>query len=81
MESKVIFEGPGPFHLPVAQEATATGNSNNGVTLKVYCLVLERESGVQQRKEAEPIGIQMASHVAEALAHRLLDAVKESRAP
>ena len=79
--SSVIFAGSGPFHLPVAQRATATGHSNNGVTLTVYCLVLEDEGdGVTQRKEPEPINVQMASHIAEELAHRLLDAVKASTA-
>ena len=33
MDSKVRFEGMGPFHLPVAQEASATGQLNKGVTV------------------------------------------------
>jgi hypothetical protein len=33
MDSKVRFEGMGPFHLPIAQEASATGQLNKGVTV------------------------------------------------
>ena len=33
MDSTVRFEGMGPFHLPVAQDASATGHLNNGVNV------------------------------------------------
>ena len=33
MDSKVRFEGLGPYHLPAAQEVCATGQLNNGVTI------------------------------------------------
>jgi hypothetical protein len=33
MDGKVRFEGMGPFQLPVAQEASATGHLDKGVTV------------------------------------------------
>jgi hypothetical protein len=31
--SNVIFEGDGPFNLPIAQQATAQSHPNNAVTV------------------------------------------------
>jgi hypothetical protein len=78
MESSIIFEGPGPFHLPVAQRATADGHTNNGVTLTLYCQVPAHnaEQAAIRSKEPEPICVQMASSVARDLAAALLRAAE-----
>ena len=72
MESNVIFEGPGPFHLPVAQHARADGHTNNGVTLTLQCL-LPRRGG-----EMEAVNVQMLASVAREAAVRLLQAAEQS---
>jgi hypothetical protein len=72
-ESRVRFEGPGPFSLPVAQRATATGHPNNGVTMTVYSLVqVEPRQVAGHDTEVVPISIQMTSDVARELAMKLL---------
>jgi hypothetical protein len=78
MESVVTFEGPGPFHLPVAQRATADGHTNNGVTLTPYCKVPAHnaEQAAIRAKVPEPISVQMASSVARELAAALLRAAE-----
>jgi hypothetical protein len=48
MDSSVRFEGIGPFHLPVAQDASATGRLDNGVTV-----TLRRGQGVERGKRAD----------------------------
>lgn len=80
MDSFVTFEGPGPFHLPTAQRATATGHQNNGVTITLYCLLSEEQNGVvvARRSEPEAVGVQMISRVARELAVRLLQAADEA---
>lgn len=72
-DSGVHFVGPGPFCLPVAQRAIATGHSNNGVTMTVYSLVQvePRRAGGPQTVVA-PISIQMTSDIARGLAAELL---------
>jgi len=82
VESNVIFEGPGPFHLPVAQRAIAVGHTNNGVTATVYCLVAKSVGGVEvdRGSEPEPISVQMLSSVARDLAVALMRAADEAEA-
>jgi hypothetical protein len=46
MIGALLLKDQGPFHLPAAQCATATGHENNGVTMTVYCLLPKREKGV-----------------------------------
>ena len=40
-QSLVVFPGTGPFSLPAAQRATATGGSN-GVEATLYCLMPDK---------------------------------------
>ena len=76
MESIVTFEGPGPFHLPTAQRATADGHTNNGVTLTLYALVPAHnaEQAAVRLPGVEPISVQMTSDVARDLAVALMAA-------
>jgi hypothetical protein len=78
--SGVTFEGSGPFHLPAAQRATATGHENKGVTMTVYCLLPKREKGVLVYRGMGPeaVSIQMLSWVARELGTQLLRAAKDS---
>jgi hypothetical protein len=71
-DSNVTFRGPGPFHLPTAQRATADGYTNNGVTLIIHCLLPGRGP------EPEAVNIQMTTDVARETAVRLMQAVKRS---
>lgn len=73
-ESKIIYQGPGPFHLPVVQTATATGNKENGVTMTLRALLPEREP------QLESVSAQMLSGVARELAVQLLRAADEAEA-
>jgi len=73
MDSRVIFEGPGPFALPTAQQATADGHTSNGVTLTLFCS-LGAAAGASLGREPEPISVQMTSAVALELAGRLAQA-------
>lgn len=82
MDNHVFFDGPGPFHLPPAQRASATGHTNNGVTLTVYCLAAKRVQGmaVNRGSDPEPISVQMVSSVARKLAADLIRAANEADA-
>ena len=72
-ESRIYFEGPGPFSLPVAQRATATGHTNNGVTMTVYSQVqVEPRQAGGPHSEVVPISIQMTTTLARDLAVKLL---------
>jgi hypothetical protein len=77
-DSHVLFEGPGPFHLPTAQRTGVVGHRNNGVTAIFYCLASIRVRGVEQSRGLEPVNVQMASKVARELAAQLLRAADES---
>jgi len=72
MESQVTFTGPGPFHLPAAQDAAAVGHKNNGVTLILKGLF-------RHGRELQALNIQMTTHVALELAAALLKAAKDSK--
>jgi hypothetical protein len=72
--SKVIFEGDGPFHLAVAQQATAQGHLNNGVTVTFGALLGDR----QRQHGLEAIGVQMTAAVARELGYQLLKAAADS---
>jgi hypothetical protein len=72
MDSKVDFEGVGPFHLPVAQDASATGQPNNGVT--VTFLLDTEGSG----KDLSAVNVQINAEVALKLCSNLLRAIDES---
>ncbi len=76
MNSRIIFEGPGPFDLPTAQRATAIGHTNNGVTLTLYCLVPAHSAAAVavRSTEPEPVKVQMLSRIARDLAAELLRA-------
>ncbi len=67
-ESTITFQGPGPFHLPIAQRATAHGNTDNGVTIALSAILPERELGL------ESVSVQMLSTTARELAAALLKA-------
>lgn len=67
-DSLLTFRGPGPFHLPVVQHATAVGNINNGVTMILYAVLPGRGP------EPESVAAQMVSSTARALAAKLLEA-------
>jgi hypothetical protein len=72
--SKVIFEGDGPFHLAVAQQAWAQGHHNNGVTVTFGALLGER----QRQHGLEAIEVQMTASVARELGYRLLKAAADA---
>jgi hypothetical protein len=72
MDNKVRFEGTGPFHLPVAQEASATGHLDNGVT--VTFLVDVGGDG----KELSAVNVQINADAALRLCSNLLRAIDES---
>ena len=72
MDSKVQFEGVGPFHLPVAQDASATGHLNNGVTVT---FLLDAGGG---GKDLSAINVQITADAALKLCSHLLRAIDES---
>ena len=72
MESTVRFDGIGPFHLPVAEDASATGQLNTGVT--VTFLLDTEGSG----KELSAVNVQINADVALKLCSNLLRAIDES---
>ena len=82
MESRVIFEGPGPFHLPVAQRASAEGHTNNGITLTLYSLLPAHDasSEAMRSKSPEAVNVQMPSKVARELAVQLIRAADKADA-
>jgi hypothetical protein len=65
------MDGPGPFHLPTAQRATANGHGNNGVTLIV-------KAQLRHDKRLDAINIQMTAQVARELAASLITAANQS---
>ena len=65
----IVFQGQGPFSLPVAQSATASGGSN-GVEITLYCLLPGRERTQAIRA---PMRLSVAKHLAESLAAALID--------
>ena len=80
MDSIIIFEGPGPFHLPGAQCATVTAPSENAVTLTIYGFLQKRENGVMVARCTEPeaVSVQMVSWLARELAAKLLQAADQA---
>ena len=72
MDSTVRFEGMGPFHLPVAQDASAMGHLNNGVTIT---FLLDTGGG---GKELSGVNVQVNADVALRLCSYLLRAIDES---
>jgi hypothetical protein len=67
----VVFEGGGPFALPAAQRAAATGGSN-GVELVLYCLIGDQSGG------PKAVRVQMTEDVARDLAGRLIWAANDA---
>jgi hypothetical protein len=63
--SSVQFQGPGPFDLPIAQRATATGSANNGVTVTFRILL-------DEGRTPNSISIQMTSDTARSLSAALM---------
>ena len=53
-DSEIVFTGPGPFYLPVAQKGSAHGDQNNGVTLTIHALVQRAGDGESQRTSGGP---------------------------
>jgi hypothetical protein len=72
MDGQVRFEGMGPFQLPVAQEASATGHRNKGVTIT---FMLDTAGG---GKELSAVNVQINSDAALRLCSNLLRAIDES---
>ena len=72
MDSKVRFDGMGPFHLLVAQDASATGHLNNGVTIT---FLLDTGGG---GKELSAVNVQINADAALRLCSYLLRAIDES---
>ena len=72
MGGDVKFEGPGPFHLPVAQSTAAVPHHNNGVTVIFQCALPGRGS------RPEPVNVQMLTKTARTLAEQLMRAVTEN---
>jgi hypothetical protein len=70
-ESKVVFQGSGPHHLPLVQRATAHGGSNE-VAMTLYAVVED------QGPNPIPIGIQMVAIVARELGMALMVAADEA---
>ena len=64
-DSKITFQGDGPFPMLLAQQAAAIGYSGNGVT--VLLKVLDPESG-----EKRDIQFQLVQKEAEKLARSLM---------
>ena len=72
-ESGVIFQGQGPFLLPNAQYTKAIGHTDNTVTVVLYCILDEVDSG------SVPINVPMTSATARQLAINLLMAAENSK--
>ena len=72
MDGKVRFEGMGPFQLPVAQDASATGHLNKGVTVT---FLLDTGSS---DKEMSAVNVEISADVALRLCSNLLRAIDES---
>lgn len=74
MSSEIELVGPGPFHLPLAQTASAEGHGGNGVTITFRVLT-------NDGREFGSVSIQMIADVALELAGRLADAAADSKKP
>ena len=72
MDGQVRFEGMGPFQLPVAQEASATGHRNKGVTIT---FMLDTAGG---GKELSAVNVQINADAALRLCSNLLRTIDES---
>jgi len=72
MDGNVRFEGRGPFQLPVAQEASATGHLDKGVTVT---FLLDTGGG---GKEMSAVNVQINADTALKLCSNLLRAIDES---
>jgi hypothetical protein len=70
-ESKVVFQGSGPHHLPFVHSATARGGDNE-VEMTLYAVVEGHGS------HPIPIGSQMVAGVARELGMALMVAADES---
>ena len=70
-ESKVVFLGPGPHHLPIVQRAIAHGGDNE-VAMTLY-IVAEG-----QGSHPIPIGSQMVASVARELGMALMVAADQA---
>lgn len=66
-QSLVVFPGAGPFSIPPAQSATATGGSN-GVEATLYCLMQDKGP------LPHPIRVQMTYGVAREFGDQLMTA-------
>jgi hypothetical protein len=64
-KGKIILQGQGPFHLPIAQRATAIGDKNNGVTMMLWAVFPERGP------QPESVSAQMLSKTARPSLSRL----------
>jgi hypothetical protein len=72
MDGQVRFEGMGPFQLPVAQAASATGHRKKGVTIT---FMLDTAGG---GKELSAVNVQINADAALRLCSNLLRAIDES---
>jgi len=72
MDGNVRFEGIGPFHLPIAQDASATGQLNNGVT---PTFLFDTGGGGNQ---VSAVNVQINADAALKLCSHLLRAIDES---
>lgn len=72
MDGKVRFEGIGPFQLPVAQDASATGHLDKGVTVT---FLLDTGSS---DKEMSAVNVEINADIALRLCSNLLRAIDES---
>ena len=66
MDSKVVFEGDAPFHLPILQQARAQGHLNNAVTVTFEALL----PGRQQRYGLEVFEVLQLLEAAQESARR-----------
>jgi len=75
----ITFDGPGPFSLPTAQRATASGCGDKAVTITFKMLLSTLEDGVLVRRRPEPeaVSIQMVASVARDLAAALIRATAQ----
>jgi len=67
-DSRVDFVGAGPFHLPVAQRATAI-STGGAVEARLYAIIK-----IDDESTMRPMVIQMTATVAQNFAEQLLDA-------
>jgi hypothetical protein len=67
-DSRVNFVGPGPFHLPAAQRATAI-SIGGAVEARLYAIIPIDDDSIMR-----PMVIQMTASVAQNFAAQLLDA-------